>query len=296
MTRRLDLEPLLSRVPVDRPFTPATAAAAGLPRSAVDQLVRTGRARRVLRGVYAATELEDSPLVRRDAVALVTAPGQVVVGRTAGWVHGVPRAALGLVDREVPREVARGVRGCAVAGWALADRDVVTWGPLRLTSPVRTALDLARELAPGPALACLDGLVATRHVTHLELLAELPRTAGAPGADRLRSLVAQVDGRSTSIAESVLRLRWGTARLPTATPAHDVVAGGRAVRLALADPERRFGASLSRDVAAADLAVVRAAGWWVVVLPEDRVLHGDPDLLVAHLEREYHQHLLALVG
>jgi hypothetical protein len=72
-----------------------------------------------------------------------------------------------------------------------------------------------------------------------------------------------------------------------------VRAGGRLVRLSLGVERRQFGAVLSGHVSASDLAALQAAGWRVVVLSEERVLRSDPEVWMRHLEREFHQHLLA---
>jgi hypothetical protein len=94
----------------------------------------------------------------------------------------------------------------------------------------------------------------------------------------------------------VLRLHWNAARLPTPVPGMPVVAGGRLVRLALGVERRQFGAVLLGRVTGEDLVALEGAGWRVVVLPEERVLHGEPVSWTKHLEREFHQQLLAQTG
>ncbi len=164
-----------------------------------------------------------------------------------------------------------------------------------MTTPLRTALDLGRLLPPDLALGALDQLLSAGGFSHMELLAELPRLAAHRGVGQLRTLAAQVDARSTGLAESALRLRWHEGRLPTATPGLPVCASGRLVRLSLGIERRQFGAVLAGQVSAADLLALEGAGWWVVVLSEERVLHSDPGAWIQHLEREFHQHLLAQV-
>jgi len=90
----------------------------------------------------------------------------------------------------------------------------------------------------------------------------------------------------------VLRLRWLDGRLPTPAPGL-VVAGSR---LALGLEVQRFGAALGGQLGDADLASLSDRGWHVVVIGHDRVLRSDPGLLVGHLEREFHLHLLEEVG
>ena len=287
----LPLHPLHSLLPLDLPFTPAMAREVGIPRSVLDRMLRDGLVHRVLRGVYAASTATSSLGFRAAAVGLAMGRRGIVVDRTAAWVHGVPI----LEDHElVPLDVlvcegsrtARGQRH-------LAARDVELIGEVRLTTPLRTALDLGRLLAPGPALGAMDALLRGGTFTHTGLLAELARFSGQRGIGQLRTLVAQVDARSISRAESELRLHWHAARLPTPIAGMPVAAGHRLVRLSLGVERRQFGAVLAHQVSADELVALEGAGWWIVVLPEVRVLRGDPSILIRHLEREFHQHLLA---
>jgi len=293
MNALLPLTDLDSLLPPDEPFTPAMARAAGLRRSTLERMLRDGLLRRPLRGVYVATSTVDSVEVRAAALRLAVAPQAVVVDRTAGWLHGF--AAWAPADEQAPpvEVLAPRRHGAGAGGRRLVPRDLMNVDGLRVTTPLRTALDLGRTLAPSVALAVLDELLAAGACTHTALLTELPRFTGLGGVSQLRCVVAQADGRSQECAESVLRLRWHRAELPTATPGLVVAAGARAVRLALGVEGRRFGAVLAHSVTADDLLALQGAGWRVVVLARDRVLHTDHTLWVRHLEREWHQHLLA---
>ena len=68
------------------------------------------------------------------------------------------------------------------------------------------------------------------------------------------------------------------------------------MRLAWGCDRRQFGAVLVGQVTADDLVALEGAGWWVVVLAEERVLARRPELWTSHLEREFHQQLLAQTG
>jgi hypothetical protein len=290
MDRILPLHPLHSLLPLDEPFTPAMARRVGIDRRALERLLAQGQLRRVLRGVYAASTAPDTVAFRAAAVGLVIRPRDVVVDRTAGWVHGV------LLESPSPDVLAPepGRRGSLGGRRHLAGRDVVAIAGVRVTSPLRTALDLGRLLPPGPALGAMDALMRVGAFSHTALLAELPRFAGLRGVAQLRTLVAQADPRSTGLAESLLRLHWNAAHLPTPLPGMSVAAGNRLVRLSLAVEHRQFGAVLAHQVSAADLLALGGAGWWVVVLPEERLLTTDPATWTRHLEREFHQALLQL--
>ena len=296
MDETLDLRPLASRLPLDRPFTPGTARAAGLERPALDRLHRAGLVRRVLRGVYAATGAPDTVVFRAAAVSLVVRRDTIVVDRTAAWIHGVDVRGSSPADALVPLDRVSRSRRDSAGTRQLTGRDVVLVEGVHVTTPLRTALDLGRLLPAGRALGAMDALLGIGSFTHTQLLAELPRMAGCPGVGQLRLLAPQVDARAAGLAESVLRLHWNEARLPTPVPGMPVAAGGRLVRLALGVDRRQFGAVLLGRVSADDLVALEGAGWRVVVLPEERVLAGDPVSWTKHLEREFHQQLLAQTG
>ncbi|ROR90599.1 type IV toxin-antitoxin system AbiEi family antitoxin domain-containing protein [Nocardioides aurantiacus] len=301
----LDLPAVPSTLPLDRPFTREAARQAGVERRALERLLKRGELVRLVRGVYAAAALVDVPAVRVAAVALAAGEARddvLVVDRTAAWLHGVDVA--GWEQGPVPLDLRRrtptpGARHRSAPAWE--DRDLVRLGPLVVTSPLRTAVDLGRGGPEAFAAVVMDRLLRTGGLRHTELLAELARWSGRTGAVRLRELAAAADGRAVTAGESVLRLGWHRAALPTPTPGLLVRAGDRLVRLALGLADRQFGAVLSgqldrAEVATDDLARLTDAGWRVVLLREDRVLREDPSLWGAHLVREFHQQLLAQVG
>jgi hypothetical protein len=293
----LPLDPISPRLPIGEPFTPAMAARAGIGRAVLDRLHREGRVRRLLRGVYLDATVATSVATRAAALALLLGDRQVVVGVTAAWLHGVdlPRAdphappPLEVRGRTPERYDARPVR--------YAGHDLQVIDGVRCTTPLRTALDLGRRLAPDRALAALDGLLRLGEFPHSALMAGLPRFTGQQGVVQLRELAALADARADEPAESVLRLHWLHGRLPTPTPGLQVGrSGAGSVRLALGLEVHRFGAVLAGQLSDVELALLAAQGWRVVVLGAERVLRGDPAYLVGHLEREFHLHLLEQVS
>jgi hypothetical protein len=298
MDQTLPLSTLESRLPLDRPFTPATARASGVERSALERMLREGTVRRMVRGAYAAATAPDTPELRAASLALVVRREAIAVDRTAAWVHGVDVPSVA-ADEVHPVEVVspgRTARDGLGSGRQLSGHDIENIAGLRLTTPLRTALDLGRLLPPAPALGAMDGLLCTGRFTHVQLLAEVPRMAGHRGVGQLRVLAAQVDARSSGLAESALRLHWHRAQLPTAIPGMQVCASGRLVRLSLGVERRQFGAALADQVSADDLVALEGAGWRVVVLSAERVLRTSADVWMRHLEREFHQQLLAQAG
>jgi hypothetical protein len=293
----LPLAPISPRLPLTDPFTPAMAAQAGIGRAVLDRLHREGRVRRLLRGIYLDAAAPMPTPVRARALALVVGSEQVVVGQTAAWLHGVevlrrdPQAPVPVEvrGRRTPRHRDRSVRYAA--------HDLSCVEGVRCTTPLRTALDLGRELPPEGALAALDGLLRLGDFPHTALMAEVPRFGGQRGVGQLRELAALADARAAGPTESVLRLRWLRGRLPTPSPGLQVARpGGGRVRLGLGLTVQQFGAVLAGQLADADLLALATQGWRVVALSPDRILRGDPDFLVGHLEREFHAHLLHQVG
>ena len=290
MDDTLPLHPLHSLLPLDQPFTPAMARAVGLQRPALERMLADGHVRRLLRGVYAASTAVETVELRALALGLLLQPRDIVVDRTAAWVHGVELADPVPLDVLAPGRTQRTSLG---GRRRLVGHDLVTIASVRLTSPLRTALDLGRLLPPAAALGAMDALLRDGTFTHTALLAELPRLAGHRGIDQLRVLAAQVDARALNLVESALRFHWNAARLPTPVPGMLVAAGHRLVRLSLGVERRQFGAVLAHQVSATDLLALEGSGGHVVVLAEQRLLSTDPSIWVRHLEREFHQHLLA---
>jgi hypothetical protein len=268
------------------PFTPLMAARAGIGRSALERLLRQGRIVRVLRGVYLDSAVVLDRSLRARALALALSGRHLVVDRTAAWVHGGERIEPG-PDTGVPLDL-HGRRRHLDPLLPLGPEDVVRLGPVRVTSPLRTALDVARRLAPDRALAALDGMIRSGALDHCRLLAASSSLVGLPGAAQGRELIAIADERAANGSESVLRLCWLHARLPTPVPG--LVVNG--VRLALALPVQRFAVSLDPVPVFGDWP---EPGWRVLALDRGRVLAGDRGYLSEHLEREFHQHLLSTV-
>jgi len=133
--------------------------------------------------------------------------------------------------------------GVRVVEAFLASRDVTERGGLRLTTPVRTALDLARHLTRPMALAALDAFTHAGLATVGELTSDLGPLKGFPGIVQARELVALTEPLTESPGESWLRLRIIDAGFPRPHAQIEVVdAYGRVVyRIDLGYPGLRLG-------------------------------------------------------
>ena len=125
----------------------------------------------------------------------------------------------------------------------LRDSDVMVVSGIRVTTPLRTALDLGRLLAGSTRSRRWTGSCAIG-VPHDRLLSEVERFKGERGVVQLRHLAPLADGRAESPPESALRLHWHDAGLPRPDPqwwVHDDE-GSAVYRLDLALPACRYAA------------------------------------------------------
>jgi hypothetical protein len=240
-----------------------------------------------LHNVYLLEDVPDVTEIRAAAALLVVSPAAVVCDRTAAWIHGVDVFKYHELD-VLPRLetfVLRGnwrTRRPETSGGErdLAEHDICVVSGLRVTTPLRTALDLGCCLSRRDALAALDAFMRLCGITRAELLAELPRYFRRRGVVQLRHLVPLADGRAESPGESWTRLEIIDAGLPKPEPQYWVMHAGRAVfRLDLAYPHARVcveydGREFHEGEEAdthdeARRAWLRRRGWTVIVVDKD---------------------------
>jgi len=267
VTRRVLAGPRFVRV------LPDTYVPAGVDR---DLRLRSHAAFRYVqgRGVlagYSAAELLSASCGPRDA------PAEVVV-----W-PGSQRAHPGLLVRREPIDAA----------------DVVEIGGIRLTSPRRTAFDLARRGPLVERVVAVDAL-ANAHGFDPDVLRELAEVhVGARGSRDLATVLGHADRRAGSPMETRLRMLIVTAGLP-APQVQWVVqdeAARTAVWLDLAYPEQRIGIEYDGAVHADRGAVLRDIGrhtrlldrGWRVYRYTKRDVLGCPERIVAELDRALHR-------
>lgn len=286
------------------PFTSAQAREAGLSRWALTQLVSAGEVRRILTDVYVVRDVEDSLSTRAQAARLVLGDHAVVVDRSAAWLWGVDvlRASELEVCPRLETYVLRGrkrvTRTQAGGGERdLSPEDITMLAGVRLTTPVRTCLDLACRLSPSDALAALDAFGRLHDITPFDLMGQLPRFRRRRGVVQARWLVPLMDARSESSGESFTRLAIIAANLPTPRPQHWVTDRGQPLfRLDLAYPEQRICIEYdgeeyhsSDEQRAADERRrnwLRDRGWHVIVVRKDDLAGPALDAWLGELRRE----------
>ena len=104
----------------------------------------------------------------------------------------------------VPRNHSAPIDGVVVTRADLRDDEVCEVAGVRVTSPLRTVLDLARTCDLGWALAAADSALRRRLVSR-EALRRAACELRGPGATRVRRVAEAADGHAGSCLESLLR-------------------------------------------------------------------------------------------
>jgi hypothetical protein len=287
----------------DEPFTWRQAAARGMPRHRLQTALENREVRRLLTGVYLRADRPLTTLVRAQAAALVISPHAVVCDRTAAWVHGVDAFRYAELDVDPPLEtyVLRGHRAtnrpeCNGGTRDLRPSDWTIIGGVRVTTPIRTALDLGCKLTRREAIAVMDALMREHGFTVADLLRELPRYARRRGVIQLRQLVPLVDGLAESSGESWTRIEIDNRGLPTPVLQHWVnVDGIPTYRLDLAYPHARVAIEYDgqefhtspedRRRDALRRQWLRDHGWTVIVLDKHSFTAEAVDVWIRDLRR-----------
>ncbi|WP_210437647.1 hypothetical protein [Nocardioides xinjiangensis] len=236
-------------LPLDGPFTTRSALDAGLPRKWLPALTGAGLLRNPIRNCFVPAQLADDIATRIAVLRLVVPPDAVLVDRHAGWAHGadmllLPNEHLGTQPIAMYLPDGRGrLRNKLVASGqrTFRDEDLVVVRGVRMTTPLRTALDLGRQRWPEPALTALDALHRLGTFTVPELVHAVDRFAGMRWVTTLRTVAPHTDGRSQSGGETVVRWRWKQLPVPPPEPQVEVRSGTNVALIDVGNEEIRFG-------------------------------------------------------
>lgn len=268
----------------ETPFTWQMAGRQGISRHRLDQAVQNREIYRLLFGVHLRADVEQTPLVRAQAAALVVRAGSVMCDRMAAWILGVECFEFHELDGTPPIDsyVLRGSRAterpeCSGGTRDLLPEDWFEIEGVRVTMPVRTAMDLGCKLSRRRAIAAMDALMRIHGFSRDDMRRVLPRYFRRRGVIQLRQLVPLVDGRAESSGESWTRLEICDRGLPPPEPQYWVhVDGVPTYRLDLAYPRARVAIeydgeeyhSGDRNKARDDerRAWLRDHGWTVIVV------------------------------
>ncbi|WP_300645004.1 hypothetical protein [Nocardioides sp.] len=269
--------------PLLTPTTADEAAALGWTKRRLQLGLADGSVRRVLRGVYVDSAVPDTIDLRATAAALLLPARMVVVDRSASWLMGVDH--WDPTDLDVPplldvtatsgtRTRLDGVRG---GQRRLEPEDVMVLASgVPVTTPLRTAADLACQRGRLGAAAVLDQFARAYGITESDLRRLLLRLAGRRGVTQLRELASDLCPEAESPGESWVRRLVLDHRMPRPIPQFVVVLDGQTYRLDLAYPHLRIAVEYdgedwhdSPEQRAADevrRAALRRAGWEVIVV------------------------------
>lgn len=154
--------------------------------------------------VYIGKGVERTLAVNTRAAALWVADG-VIAGRAAAALHGA-----GFIGADTPIELIglgrRPREGVIVREERICPDEITQVDGMSVTTPERTALDLARHLQRYQAVAHLDALAAATPVDPNSVLKLARRYRGARGIRRARSVIPLLDPGAQSPRESWLRL------------------------------------------------------------------------------------------
>jgi hypothetical protein len=273
-----------------KPFRGSVAVAAGLLTA---RQLEGSAWRRLFHDVYICADAMVDHLTLCQAAALLLPAGAALSHRSAAMLYA---ANILVRDQPVEATAAGGLRsqpGLRVARSSLDQTDLWRRGGLPVTSPLRTAFDLARSRDLTAAVVGLDALLFRRVITPDKLLTYLagrPRWTGVRAARAALDL-ARVDVESPM--ETRLRLAIVHGGLPEPIVQYDVLSprGRFVARLDLAYPKQRVGLEYDGDhhrerttfqQDAVRLNRLRLLDWTVLRFTADDVLRN-PDRMLAQI-------------
>lgn len=224
-------------------FSWRQAREAGYRTAAIELRIRRGEWLRRGRGVLVAADHIEQPEDRLLLAVLQCGPTAVASHLSAAEVLrwellDPPERPQVIVPRNNGNSAAGGV---AVRRQDLGSSDVTTVGVLPLTTPTRTAVDVASTEDGLAATVAIDSALRLQQLTLGALRAELRGRRHLPGHRRARRVAELSDPTSGSVPETVARLlfRRGGLTMPCTQFEIDI-GGGRIARVDFAWPERRL--------------------------------------------------------
>ncbi len=295
---------------LDNVFTSATARLHGLTKDDLRTLVRRGQISRLARQLYARDPAQLDLCARANAFGMLIAPHHVICDRTAAWVHGVdiysyPGEGDMLRIEVCARRDHTPTRRPEVAGCVrdLTEEDIVYVDGVAVTSPARTALDLACKLRPMSALACIEAFLRKGLVTIAELVALLPRYRGRRGIRLAREVLTIADARVESEGESFTRMAIHQAGLPLPSTQVWVYRDDAAdirldtayegLKIAIEYDGVQFHGPDHRAHDDERRGWLRDHGWYVIVVRKADLSGAAADAWLADLRRELRERTLA---
>ena len=204
---------------MEEPFIGSAALATGeLTRHALRSMYTT-----IHRDVYLSNDVELTAVIRAKACWLRSRGRGVLAGFSAAAVHGAKWIDPGL-PATVIADNRRRTTGIITWASALAEEEVCTVDGMRLTTPTRTAIDLARRYPLDTAVVAIDALARATRTKVAAIEDAVVRYPGRHGIARAMEVLSLVDPGAESPRETALRLsvvRAGYPRPRTQVPVYN---------------------------------------------------------------------------
>jgi hypothetical protein len=167
-----------------------------------------------------ARERAESAYLRLAQASALTCPRATVSHVAAAIAYRVPTIGqLGKPCLTVPSGTAlRDLAHIHLHRATLPDDGVVLLGDLRVTTPARTVMDIARERGVAAGVVAADYVLHTGLANASELAAAFEVSSCWPGRKAARTTLAFADGAAESPLESLSRLRIAAFGLPAPRP------------------------------------------------------------------------------
>ena len=176
--------------------------------------------RAIYPNVYMPKDATPSLEDRAAAAWLWSGRRAVIAGLAAAALHGA-RGVDDSTDIELIWRCGRPPSGIVVRNERIEADEIAELAGLRVASPERTALDLARHTERNFAVTHLDALARATGITRADALRLTDRYAGAPGLLHSIAALGLMDGGSKSPSETSVRLALIDAGFPA--PRTDLV-------------------------------------------------------------------------
>ena len=167
----------------------------------------------VHKDVYLPRDAELTAVLRAKACWLRSRRRGIVAGYSASALHGAK-----WIDSTRPAAIIDTNRHtvAGVQAWEerIDDDEIGAVEGIRLTTPARTALDLARRLPLGAGVAAVDALAQATELKMADVELLIDRYQGRRGITAARAALALVDGGAQSPKETWLRLLLVRAGFP----------------------------------------------------------------------------------
>jgi hypothetical protein len=163
--------------------------------------------------VYVATDAELTPTLRAKACWLRSRRRGILAGLSASALHGArwinPALPATIIDTN-----RRPLPGVRVWEEDIEPDEISLVDGIRITTPARTALDIARRHPRHVSVAAIDALAQVVELKHADIELLVDRYRGRRGIKRARASLELIDDGAQSPKETWLRLLLIRAGLP----------------------------------------------------------------------------------